>query len=70
MPTLDLSDEEAQQLTLILANASGPGISWMMTNNLLTKLQAVTQAQPSKAKPRRSQQDGLDLVGSNAMQEH
>jgi len=44
MPLIELSDEEVQQLTLVLANASGPGVSWMLTNNLLTKLQQQAQA--------------------------
>ena len=39
MPLIEFSDEEVQQLTLVLANASGPGVSWMLTNSLLTKLQ-------------------------------
>jgi len=44
MPTLDLSDEDIQQLTMVLANASGPGISWLTVNALLTKLQTQAQA--------------------------
>lgn len=47
MPTIDLSDEELQGLVTVLATASGPGISWMLTNTLLTKVrQAQEAAQP------------------------
>jgi hypothetical protein len=76
MPTLELTDEEAQQLTLVLANASGPGISWMMTNGLLTKVQQAAAKGPGLAggKPSRQraqQQDGLDLDRNTALpQEH
>jgi len=69
MPVIEFSDDELQQLTLVLANASGPGISWMMTNNLLTKLQQQAQNSPlnaqmdAKATRRRHVPpgDGLDL---------
>lgn len=49
MPLIELSDEEVQQLTLVLANASGPGVSWMLTNSLLTKLQQQVASQAGKA---------------------
>ena len=45
MPLIEFSDEEVQQLTLVLANASGPGVSWMLTNSLLTKLQQQAASQ-------------------------
>jgi len=69
MPMIDLSDEEMQQLVLVLANASGPGISWALTNGLLTKLQHQAQNSPLnaqmdvKASRRRHVPpgDGLDL---------
>jgi len=68
MPTIDLSDEDMQQLVLVLANASGPGISWAVTNGLLTKLQQQAQNSPLnaqmdvKAKRRHVPPgDGLDL---------
>jgi len=65
MPMIEFSDEQVQQLTLVLANASGPGISWMMTNGLLATLQAQTQAKPISVpakKPRHVPPgDGLDL---------
>ena len=44
MPTIDLTQEELQGLVNVLATASGPGINWMLTNALLTKLQAADQA--------------------------
>ena len=44
MPTIELSDEELRGLVNVLATASGPGINWMLTNNLLQKLQAAEQA--------------------------
>ena len=71
MPMIEFSDEEVQQLTLVLANASGPGVSWMLTNNLLTKLQAQAKPKPPdfseaavlKARRRHVPPgDGLDLV--------
>ena len=69
MPLIDFTDEQVQQLTLVLANASGPGVSWMLTNNLLTKLQQQAQNSPLnaqmdvKASRRRHVPpgDGLDL---------
>ena len=69
MPLIEFSDEQVQQLTLVLANASGPGISWMMTNGLLATLQQQAQQSPLnaqmdvKATRRRHVPpgDGLDL---------
>jgi hypothetical protein len=60
MPMIELSDEEMQQLTMVLANASGPGVSWMITNTLLTRLQAAAQAQP--AAPKRSRGNAHDAL--------
>lgn len=37
MPVLDLTDEELQGFVHLCATASGPGVSWMLTNALLTK---------------------------------
>ena len=37
MPTIDISDEELQGFVHLCATASGPGVSWMLTNALLTK---------------------------------
>ena len=37
MPVLELSDEELQGFVHLCATASGPGVSWMLTNALLTK---------------------------------
>ena len=52
MPTLDLTDEELQGLILVCANASGPGVSWMLTNALLTKAQqAALAAKPQNVDP-------------------
>jgi hypothetical protein len=72
MPIFEFSDEQVQQLTVVLANASGPGISWALTNGLLTTLQQ--QAQPkteyakpvSRARQRQLDGDGLDLGEANA----
>jgi len=66
MPLIEFSDEEVQQLTLVLANASGPGVSWLLTNNLLTKLQQqhspLNAQMDAKAKRRHVPPgDGLDL---------
>lgn len=49
MPTIDLSDEELQGLIMICANGSGPGISWMLTNAILTKAQSASQSAHAKA---------------------
>ena len=43
MPIIDLTTEELQGLVTVLATASGPGINWMLTNNLLQKLQGAAQ---------------------------
>jgi hypothetical protein len=69
MPMVDFTDEEMQSLTLVLANASGPGVNWVTTNALLTKLQQAAQNHPLnaqmdvKASRRRHVPpgDGLDL---------
>ena len=45
MPTIEFTSEELQQLVTVLATASGPGINWMLTNNLLGKLQAAAEPQ-------------------------
>jgi len=65
MPLLDLSDEELQGLITLCATGSGPGITWMLTNAILTKAQQAAQNKPPQtpAKPRRHVPpgDGLDL---------
>ena len=53
MPTIDLTQEELQGLVNVLATASGPGITWMLTNTLLQKLQAAEQADKTDKTPRR-----------------
>ena len=53
MPTIDLTDDELRGLVNVLATASGPGINWMLTNNLLQKLQAAEQADKTDKTPRR-----------------
>ena len=53
MPTIDLSQEELQGLVTVLATASGPGINWMLTNNLLQKLQGAAEGQVIPPTPRR-----------------
>jgi hypothetical protein len=73
MPTIEFSDDEMQQLVLILANASGPGISWAATNAFLTKLQQASQGKadvsarvPSRMSSKRPASDGLDLGEADA----
>lgn len=44
MPVLDLSDEELQGFVHLCATASGPGVSWMLTNALLTKARLAQEA--------------------------
>jgi hypothetical protein len=67
MPTFEFTDEQVSQLTVVLANASGPGISWAITNGLLTTLQQQAQAvapvgQVAQRRPRPHREgDGLDL---------
>jgi hypothetical protein len=67
MPMIEFSDEQVQQLTVVLANASGPGISWALTNGLLSTLQQQAQKDPPLGMSRRHgkqpapQADGLDL---------
>lgn len=74
MPTIELTDEELQGLIMVCANASGPGVSWMLTNALLTKAQAAAQASQAarvdksgqtslSTPPKRQKQppDGFDL---------
>lgn len=60
MPVLELSDEELQGLILVCATGSGPGVSWMLTNALLTKARlaqeqsqqsAQNEQRPLNAKP-------------------
>ena len=54
MPVIDLTQEELQGLVTVLATASGPGINWMLTNNLLQKLQGAAQGEIlPPAQPRR-----------------
>ena len=53
MPTIDLTQEELQGLVTVLATASGPGITWMLTNNLLQKLQGAAEGQVIPPAPRR-----------------
>ena len=48
MPVLDLTDEELQGLIMVCANASGPGVSWMLTNALLTKAQQAAQTKKAE----------------------
>ena len=60
MPTIELSDEELRGLVKVLATASGPGISWMLTNNLLQKLQAAEQADKTDKTPRRRNSEDKD----------
>ena len=50
MPVIDLTQEELQGLVTVLATASGPGINWMLTNNLLQKLQAAEHAKAEHAR--------------------
>jgi hypothetical protein len=74
MPMIEFSDEDLQQLTVFLANASGPGINWVLTNGLLTKLQQQVQ-NPTKppTKPNKRAPDGLgDMLDRNTAlpQEH
>ena len=44
MPTIELSDEELQGFVHLCATASGPGVSWMLTNALLTKARLAQEA--------------------------
>jgi hypothetical protein len=75
MPILDLSDEELQGLIMICANGSGPGVTWLLTNAILTKAQQAAQKDPPLTMSRRHGKapqppqapDGLDL---NPPQEH
>ena len=53
MPTIDLTQEELQGLVTVLATASGPGINWMLTNNLLQKLQGAAEGRVIPPVPRR-----------------
>ena len=46
MPQIDFTDDELQQLIQIVATGSGPGINWIISNGLLTKIQAAAQKQP------------------------
>ena len=45
MPTLELTPEELVALTHLAANASGPGITWLLTNPILLKCQTAQQQQ-------------------------
>ena len=44
MPVLDLTDEELQGLIQLAATGSGPGITWVLTNQILTKAQQAASA--------------------------
>ena len=44
MPTIELTDEELQGFVHLCATASGPGVSWMLTNALLTKARLAQEA--------------------------
>lgn len=61
--TVTLTDTEWAQLMAVLANATGPGITWAAVNPLLMRLgeQLRAQAQGTAAGlPAMSQGDGLD----------
>ena len=49
MPTIELSDEELQGFVHLCATASGPGVSWMLTNALLTKARLAQEASADKS---------------------
>ena len=60
---LDLSDEELQTLVTVVATASGPGINWMLTNGILTKLQGAAQGElPLPTKPRKPNSEDHDAT--------
>lgn len=59
MPSIELTDEELQGFVHLCATASGPGVSWMLTNALLTKARLAQEAKADK-----SGQTGLSTLST------